>query len=174
MFTTGVHFMAHRHVTLVQIADQTECDRVGIVRPIDRIVAGKGRLYYARRFPGHPRISWIERWLLPEQGWVLNRFHPTATAEPYGFDWYIDIDHVEPGGATWRIDDRFLDLLVTDGHGYELLDADEFADGIEASVIDEQETVAALRSLHALVTALRRLQFSGAALLAEYAPDLPR
>ncbi len=166
--------MAHRHVTLVQIADQTECDRAGIVRPIDRIVVGDGRLYYARQSPEHPRRSSFERWLLPEQGWVVSRFHPMATAQPYGFDWYIDIDHVKPGVDTWRIDDRFLDLVVTDGRGYELLDADELADGIEASAIDGQETVAALRSLHALVTALRRLQFSGAALLAECAPELPQ
>ncbi len=165
--------MAHRHVTRVQVADQTECDRGGIVCPIDRIVAGDGRLYYARQLPGHRDILWRERWLLPEQGWVLNRFHLKDTAVPPGFDWYIDIDHVQPGEDSWRIDDRFLDLVVIDGSGYELRDADELADGIEANLISEQEVVAALRSLHALVTALRRLQFSCAALLAEYAPELP-
>jgi predicted RNA-binding protein associated with RNAse of E/G family len=166
--------MARRHVTSIRIAEQTEADRDGVDCPIDRIVVGNGRLYYARQLAGHRDIRWRERWLLPEQGWVLNRFHLHATAVPTGFDWYIDIDHVQPEGDTWRIDDRFLDLVVIEGSGYELRDADELADGIKAKAISEHETVATLRSLHALVTALRRLQFSGAALLAEYAPELPQ
>ncbi len=96
-----------------------------------------------------------------------------AQAQPFGFDWYIDIDHVAIDDDCWRIEDRFLDVIVYEGRSYQLLDADELAEGIEAEEITVAESVAALRSVHLLVTALRQLEFSGAALLSDFAPGLP-
>jgi hypothetical protein len=52
-------------------------------------------------------------------------------------------------------------------------DADELAECVEQGLISPRAAAGALRSLHALCRALERLHFSGAALLAEFAPGLP-
>lgn len=165
--------MGRQPPTLIDIAERTEHTRSGMVIPLERLELGEGTLYCARKLIAHPRIAAVERWLLPAQGWVVNRFHlhPETTRD---HDWYVDLDQVEPRGDVWKIQDGFLDVVVRECHSYRVLDADELADGIEQGELTSAETVATLRSFHALIEALHRLDCSGSALLDEYAPGLPR
>lgn len=147
--------------------------RDGQILPADRIVNGGSALYFAAEWPHHRRFRYHESWLVPAEGWAVSRFTHRPDAEPFPFDWYIDIDHVGIEGHLWRVADRFLDVVVHEGHDYEVVDADELADGIDLGEIGVGEATAALRSLNALCRSLARLDFSVRALLAEYAPGLP-
>lgn len=166
--------MARHQGALVTVGARTVRGRSGETFPLDRLELTDGGLYYGRFFEGHPSVRYHERWLLPAQGWVVNRFAMRPDAPPFWCDWYIDLDGVEIDGDTWRVDDRFLDVGVIEGCRYEVLDADELADGVEQGAITLAESLAALRDLNDLCRVLPDLGFSGDALLARYAPGLPR
>ncbi len=70
--------------------------------------------------------------------------------------------------------DCYLDVAVFEGSRYEVLDADELAQGLTAGDISVEEAARALESLNRLCRLLASNGFSGAALLAELAPGLPR
>ncbi len=165
--------MPRQKSELVDLRAGTARSREGTLHSLRDVCRGEGVLYYAHAITNHARIQSVERWVLASRGWVVNRFHTFPTAEPYDFEWYVDLDHIEVDAETWRIDDRFLDVIVHECAGYELLDADELADGIEQGELSQDETLAVLRDLHALTLALPRLGFSGRALLERYAPGLP-
>jgi len=156
---------------LVNVAARTVRDRNRTVYPTARLELGADGLYYARPIATSRTFHYHECWLLPAQGWVISRF--AFLPGQREVDWYIETDRIEVSGPLWQVEDGYLDLFVFDGSRYEVLDADELADGIEAAEIPLAEALGALRSLNALCGELRRLDFSGAALLREYAPDLP-
>lgn len=165
--------MPRNQGSVVDTQALTVRDRNGLTYPIERLEVAQGRLFYARAIAGNDLFFYQERWLIPDQGWVVNRFtfheHLRATA----IDWYMETDRVEVAGSTWRVSDGYLDLGVYDGSRYELDDADELADGIAAGEITVAEGLAALHALNTLCKALHRLHFSGESLLREYAPGLP-
>lgn len=142
--------------------------------PLDRLTRSGDTLYIGFAYPNHPRFAFIEQWLLPAQSWIVNRFTRHPGARSFDGDWYVDLDRVTIDGDTWLVHDHFLDVVVHEGRSYELLDADELADGIEQQEIATREVLDALRSLNTLCRELRRLAFSGRALLDTYAPGLPR
>ncbi len=158
--------------SLVDTVAGTVRDRNGVIYPLERLVVAGGRLYYARSIAPNPLFSYHERWLLPEQNWVVNRFafHPHRLPS---IDWYIETDLIEVDGALWRVSDGYLDVGLFEGRRYYLEDADELADGIAAGDIPLAEGLVALRALNQLCLALERHHYSGHALLREYAPGLP-
>jgi len=158
---------------LVNTGERTVRGRDGAVYPLEQLAVHGGALYYGRVFANHPQVCYHERWLLPAQGWVVNRFRTLPQLPPFWCDWYIDLDSTEVDGDRWLVADRFLDVGVHEGRGYEVLDADELAGGIEQHEITLAESLQALRDLSALCTALPSLGFSGAALLQQYATGLP-
>jgi uncharacterized protein len=141
---------------------------------LEHLEQAGGALYAGFSYPDHPRFAFIEQWLIPAQGWVVNRFTMHPHARPWGSDWYIDLDHVTVAGDTWLVHDRFLDLVVHEGRGYELLDADELAEGMASGEITAAEVQSVLHSLHTACAELRRLDFSVKALLEAHAPGLAR
>lgn len=165
--------MALHHGILVDVRARTHRDRHGRVSPLDALVQNSGALYIAGPLPGNPRFRAYQRWLLPTEGWVVGRFAAHPGQRPMAEDWYIDLDAISVSGDVWRVEDRLLDMAVFEGRRYEVLDADELADCIEHGLLPPAAGLAALRSLHRLCRALEQLAFSGAALLAEYAPGLP-
>lgn len=165
--------MSRQAPTVIYLPDRSICRRDGQFRALDRLVVTPTALYYARLWDDHPRIAGNETWLLPAQAWAVTRFSYRPGAQRHAWDWYIDIDHISVSPDTWTISDRFLDIVVHEGAGYEVLDADELADGIDADEISRTETIAALRALDALTKALQRAGFSVTMLLQTYAPDLP-
>jgi predicted RNA-binding protein associated with RNAse of E/G family len=141
--------------------------------PLDRLVVADVALYYARPIAGSEHFHYHERWLLPEQAWSVSRFtfHDHFKDR---VDWYIEMDFIELEGGLWRVRDGYLDVAVWEGSRYEVWDADELAEGMLAGEISVEEAAVALDSLNRLGLALKRNGHSGAALLAEFAPGLPR
>ncbi|MGD9892613.1 MAG: DUF402 domain-containing protein [Dehalococcoidia bacterium] len=166
--------MAKHQGLLVDVAARTHRDRQGRVSPLDDMVVGDGTLFIMGILPNNPRFRAFQRWLLPAHGWVVGCFEPQPGQRPMDCDWYIDIDAISIEGVCWHAEDRLLDLKVFESQRYEVDDADELADCLEQQQIAPADAIAALRSLNALCRALERLNFSGAALLAEFAPGLPR
>lgn len=165
--------MAQHQGLLVDVAARTHRDRQGRISPLDDMVIGDGTLFIMGILPNNPRFRAFQRWLLPAHGWVIGRFDPQPGQRAMDCDWYIDLDAITVDGERWRAEDRLLDLKVFDHRRYEVDDADEFADCMEQHQISAAAAIAALRSLNALCRALEHLDFSGAALLAEYAAGLP-
>jgi predicted RNA-binding protein associated with RNAse of E/G family len=165
--------MALHQGLLVDTRARTHRDRQGRTSPLDALAQSDGALFIAGTLPGNPRFRAFQRWLLPDQGWVVGRFDPHPGQRPMAEDWYIDVDAITVAGHLWRAEDRLLDVSIFEGRRYTVDDADELADCVERGLLTPADAIAALRSLHALCRALDRLDFSGTALLAEYAPGLP-
>lgn len=157
----------------LDLPNRTVSARDGLFYPIDRLAVSDGALYFGRHGANNPGIAYQERWLLPDQGWVVIRWTMHPEAEPFAYDWYVDIDRVDIDGEHWTITDRYLDLIVREGHGYEVLDADELAEAVGSGAIILPDALSSLRSLDALCKALRRHDFSMLSLLQELAPGLP-
>lgn len=165
--------MALHQGLLVDTHARTHRDRQGRVSPLDAMVLAGDTLYIAGPLPGNPRFCAFQRWLIAAQGWVAGRFTVRPGQRPMAEDWYIDVDAISVEGHLWRAEDRLLDVSVYEGARYTVEDADELADCIDRGLTSPADAIVALRSLHALCRALERLNFSGTALLAEYAPELP-
>jgi predicted RNA-binding protein associated with RNAse of E/G family len=155
-------------------------DRDGLWYPLDRMVVADGGLFYSRpigssaeqhRVPGQ-LFHFHQRWILPKQGWVVNRmsYFPDV---PEPMDWYIEPEIITVNGDTWRIRDSYLDVEVYDGLRYCVDDAGELAQGLRDGDISVREAAKALEALDQLCVSLKRLDFSGRALLAAYAHGLP-
>jgi predicted RNA-binding protein associated with RNAse of E/G family len=159
--------------TVIDVAARTVSARDGRHYPLDRLTTTGDSLYFARRGAADPRIAYQERWLLPARGWVVIRWTLHAGAPPLGYDWYVDLDRIEVTGHCWSVSDRYLDATVREGVGYEVHDADELAEAIESGALVLSDGLAALRALDELCKSLRRIDFSVARLLEEFAPGLP-
>ena len=157
----------------VHIPNKTVSARDGLFYPINHMAFSDGVLYFGRHGAENPSIAYQERWLFPEQGWVVIRWTLHSDGKPLGYDWYIDIDRTDIHDGHWTITDRYLDMIVHERVGYEVLDADELADAVAAGRIEVAEALRSLRSLDGLARSLRKHDFSMLALLQELAPGLP-
>lgn len=147
--------------------------RNGVVYALDRLELADGAMYYGHAGAQHPAIAYQERWLLPALGCVVIRWTMREGRAPFNYGWYIDLDGIEVSDEHWTVTDRYLDVIVREGVAYEVLDADELAEAVEANAIALPDALATLRSLDTLCDALRRHHNSVTALLAEAAPGLP-
>lgn len=163
----------HRYQTTLDFTAGVIHTGTGRHEGMDRWERTDTAAYYTRPITGNASIAYAETWLLAGRGFIVSRFqfHPSVTPT---CDWYLDIDTVTVNGTLWTVDDRYLDLYIHDGRGYDLLDADEFADAIEDGTLSGAESLAALRDLHTLCTVLPSLGYRGTAILDAYAPDLPQ
>lgn len=168
--------MARHHGQLIDLRERTLTLRDGeTVVPLDRLEVSEPALYCAFQYPAHPRFRVLESWFIRAHGWVITRFHLHPGARMMNMDWYVDIDRIDiDEGRSWRSTDRYLDVAIHEGHSYEVWDADELADAVEQDAISLENALHALRDIDLLCRELRRLNFSGRALLAEFAPALPR
>jgi len=164
--------MTRHDGSVVDVAQRLVRDRRGRWHPLQRLMVGESGLYLGLPRVEDAHFTYRELWLLPEQGWSVSRFQYQPHVQPQ-VDWYIETDPIAIDGSLWHVRDGYLDLMVYEGVRYELLDADELAEGILAGHINQAEAVEALCSLDRLCRALHRLGFSGRALLDELAPDLP-
>lgn len=161
-----------RHRTIINLDARVVHTRLaGLAVPVDRLESAADAIFFARPMPGSATLTYQQCWVLPVRGWVISKFTFAPDRVP-DCDWYIDIDAAQPTASGWILRDRYLDLLVHDGRGYDLDDAGEFADALAAGDINQTDALAALRDLDAACKALRRHRYSCAALLAEYAPGL--
>jgi predicted RNA-binding protein associated with RNAse of E/G family len=156
------------------VAARRVLERDGRWYALDRLATTDSGLYYARPVAGSDHFHYHERWLLPDHTWSVSRFTFHDHLREGRVDWYIEMDAIEAKDGRWRVSDGYLDVAVWEGSRYEVWDADELADGLRDGEISPEEAIAALHALHRLATCLSKNGYSGAALLADFAPGLPR
>lgn len=147
-------------------------DRNGLSYPLDTLVVTADGLYYARAIEGNDSFWYQERWVLPRQTLVVNRFAFHAHRND-ACDWYIETDLTAVSDEGWRVRDGYLDIYVHEGARYEVEDAGELADAIASGDIPLADAIDALHALDRLCEALRANTCSGHALLRSIAPSLP-
>ena len=113
----------------------TNTDPKGLVRVVDEYRVEPFGLFMARRVVGHPRIAYLQSWLLPGLGIRVNDFrhHPGDERE---WDTYVDIADSTVDGGVWRTVDHYLDLGLRSGEAVEVLDVDEFTAALLGGLID--------------------------------------
>jgi hypothetical protein len=145
-------------VEVFDLAANTNTDPKGHVRTVTRYRREPFGLYLARPTPGHPRIAAIESWLLPALGLRVTRWywHPGHEED---IDFYLDVVDIDAGERQWRSVDHYLDIVVRDRRGAELLDIDEFVVAVQAKLLDAETAERAMQRAYAAVEGLARHQY---------------
>lgn len=132
------------------LAAQTNTDRDGRVRPVDRMYVKPWGLYMARATEV-PRLPVMESWLIPALSLRASIFHYQPRAE-HDQDFYLDIGEFGPvGPQLWRAEDHYLDILVHTGRSSRLIDIDELIAANTAGLLDLPKTIAAVnRAMHVI------------------------
>jgi hypothetical protein len=107
----------------------------------------------AREMPGHAKIAYRESWLLPELGIQVTdwHFHPGCERDQ---DFYVDIALIRPGQDTWQLVDLYLDVVLREGRGLDVLDTDELLAAMTEGFIDARTARQAIETSHATVDQL--------------------
>ncbi|MFC7448986.1 DUF402 domain-containing protein [Rhodococcus daqingensis] len=130
------------------LADKTNTDPKGFVRPVDHYRLEPWGLYMART-SDHAHFHYLESWLLPALGLRASIFH----YHPYHArdqNHYVDIGEFTVADGVWRSEDHYLDLVVRTGRDTELLDVDELIAAHSAGLLDAATTE---RAIHRAMTA---------------------
>jgi predicted RNA-binding protein associated with RNAse of E/G family len=158
----------HIHPPKIEIFDlaaMTNTDPKGLVRAVDEYRVEPFGLYVARSMPDHPKLSYLESWLLPEVGLRITDFRYRAGYER-DQDFYIDIALVEPGPTWWRTTDYYLDIVVRAGRDLDVLDTDELLAATDDGLLDRPTAEWALRTTYRAVAGIAEYGYDLAAWLA--------
>ncbi|GAA5059518.1 ribonuclease FAU-1 family protein [Nocardia callitridis] len=130
-------------VEYFNIADMTNTDPKGFVRPVERYVLEPWGLYMARQ-SDHPEFHYLESWLLPQPNIRVTVFHNNPEHER-DQDYYIDLGEFgQDTSQQWKSIDHYLDIVVRTGRDAELLDADELLAAYAANLVTLAEAEAAI------------------------------
>jgi predicted RNA-binding protein associated with RNAse of E/G family len=154
-------------IELFDVAAATNTDPKGFVRTVQEYRVEPFGLYMAREVAGHPRIAYLESWLLPRLGLRANDFwyHP---GEGRDNDLYLDIADATVGDGVWRTVDHYLDIAVWTGRRLQVLDTDELAGALAAGLITPDTAERAMRSAFDAVEGLAAHGYNLAAWLAPH------
>jgi predicted RNA-binding protein associated with RNAse of E/G family len=135
------------------VAAGTNTDPKGFVRPVRDYQVQPFGLYMSREMQGHPKLAWVDSWLLPSLGirvtdWWFNPGHQRDQ------DYYIDIVDVTRDGDVWRTVDHYLDIVVRTGRDAQVIDLDEYVEAVAAGVLDPAAAERALVSSYRTVDGL--------------------
>jgi hypothetical protein len=135
------------------LADMTTVDPKGYVRTVDEYRVEPFGLYVARPVEGHPSLAYRESWLLPDLGVQITDwyFRPGYERDQ---DFYVDIAHIQPGEQTWHLVDLYLDIVLRDGRGLEVLDTDELIGAMSAGLLDYRTGQSAFETTYQAVDRL--------------------
>lgn len=161
--------------TVIDFPTSTYHDRGGEIYQLTSCVRSDGGAYVAGPAApvGHPSVVALQRWLLPQPGWMVGcTLLQDPDAQPLP-DWHVDLVAIEVTPDQWRVTDHFIDVTVFEGERYEVLDLDEFVDALAAGSLPVETGLDTLRSLHQLCTGLTDAEFSVNTLLERHAPTLP-
>lgn len=138
------------------LAERTNTDPKGFVRPVDHYRVEAWGLYMART-ADHKQFHYLESWLLPELGIRASifHFHPYHERDQ---DHYVDIGTFTRGDARWKSEDHYLDLVVRTGRDTELLDVDELMEAHKQGLLD---TSTAQSAVHTAKTAVEGIASHG-------------
>jgi predicted RNA-binding protein associated with RNAse of E/G family len=133
----------------------TNTDPKGLVRRVDEYRVEPFGLYMAREVVGHPRIAYLESWLLPPFGLRANDFwyHPGGERDD---DLYVDIADTTVTDGVWRTVDHYLDIAVWTGRGLQVLDVDELTAALLAGLVDAETAQRAMQTAFDAVEGLAR------------------
>lgn len=107
------------------------------------------------------RSKWyaMQAYILPELHLQIVRFD-WREGQARDFDYYIDIISVVEKGERWVVRDLYLDLIVYEGCKVEILDTDEYLEGIAEGHIDRAEAEHALNVTHTMLNNLAECGYS--------------
>jgi hypothetical protein len=135
------------------VASGTNTDPKGFVRSVSEYRVEPFGLYVSRKMVGHPKLEWVESWLLPELGIRVTDWWFTPGNER-DQDFYIDIVDVRRDGEVWRTVDHYLDIVVRVGRDSEIIDLDEYVEAIAAGLLDPAAAERALAASYRALTGL--------------------
>lgn len=146
-------------VELFDVAAMTNTDPKGFIRRVEEYRVEPFGLYLARPVVDHPRMTYLQSWLLPAQGLRVTNwtFRPGAVAQHY---LYLDVVDVDRGPGVWRSLDHYLDVVVYPGRSLEVLDTDELLAALAAGLINTPTAERALRTVYHSVERITRYDYS--------------
>jgi len=132
------------------LAAGVNIDSKGCARVVDEYRLTPFGLYMSRAMVDRPTAHWVEAWLLPELGICVTDWwwNPGHTRDQ---DFYLDICEIARDGDRWLLTDHYLDIVVRNRRGAEVVDLDEFVAAVGLGLLDAVTAEAALgRSYRAL------------------------
>jgi uncharacterized protein len=124
---------------LFDLAAGVNVDTKGCARAVDEYRETPFGLYMSRAMIDRPTAHWVESWLLPDLGlcvtdWWWNPGHLRDQ------DFYLDICEIERDGDRWRLTDHYLDIVVRNRRGAEVVDVDEFVAAVATGLLSPTTT----------------------------------
>ncbi|WP_288433665.1 DUF402 domain-containing protein [uncultured Deinococcus sp.] len=113
-------------------------------------------LFVARDFDRHPRVRHWQAHLLPDLDLVVCRYDFHGPRE---HDYYIDVAQVSREDGLWAVRDLYLDVVVHDGLGAEILDTDELLAARAADLIGEADLHRAVTVAHRTLSGLAHASY---------------
>jgi uncharacterized protein len=154
----AVHAVPAIHPPKIELFDpraMTNTDPKGFVREVDRYRIEPFGLYLARPVINHPRMRYLESWLLPDLNLRISdwHFHPGHERDQ---DFYIDVALVDQQPGSWRSVDLYLDIILRIGRGLDVLDSDELVAAIDSGLLDRATGKRALETAFHATNGLAR------------------
>lgn len=150
---------------------RTNTDSKQLVRTVDEYRVEPFGLYMARPMADHPKLTYMESWLLPDLGLRVTDFHWRPGHER-AQDFYVDIVSIETGPVRWRSVDLYLDIAVGTGRYAEVLDVDEFLVALRADLLDDATAQHAMETMHTTLDGLARHRYDLPCWLREHGVEL--
>ncbi|MTD57351.1 DUF402 domain-containing protein [Amycolatopsis pithecellobii] len=135
------------------VAAGTNTDPKGHLRKVEQYRVEPFGLYLARPTPGRAQFHYLESWLLPGLGLRLTDFWFSPGHER-DQDFYLDVVHIDRDGDVWRSTDWYLDIVLREGRGLQVLDTDELLAASAAGLISPADARRALEIAYATVGGL--------------------
>ncbi len=132
------------------VAARTNIDTKGHARAVDEYRVTDFGVYMSRAMVARPTAHWMQSWLLPELGlcvtdWWWNPGHERDQ------DFYLDVCEIVRDGDRWLLTDHYLDIVVQNRRGAQVIDVDEFVAAVACGVLDPAAAEAAMHRTHRAV-----------------------
>ncbi|SFB52647.1 hypothetical protein SAMN05216266_11667 [Amycolatopsis marina] len=140
---------------IFDVPGMSNTDPKGIVRDVERFQVESFGLYMARPTPGRRQFHYLESWLLPGLGLRITDFWFTEGHE-HDQDFYLDVVDIERHDDRWRATDLYLDIVLRDARGLDVLDSDELLAATSADLLPAYTARQALDTTFTTVDGLAR------------------
>jgi predicted RNA-binding protein associated with RNAse of E/G family len=137
------------------IKSGTNTDPKGIVRAVEEYRVEPFGLYLARPTPGRAQFHYLESWFLPDLGLRITDFWFLPGNER-NQDFYLDVVKVRRDGATWTSTDLYLDIVLREKIGLDVIDSDELLEASASGLLSTEDALRALEITYATVDGLAK------------------
>lgn len=139
--------------SVFDVPARTNIDSKGVGRTVDEYRVTPFGLYMSRAMVARPAAHWMESWLLPDLGlcvtyWWWNPGHARDQ------DFYLDVCDIARDGGRWLLTDHYLDIVVRQRRGAEVVDVDEFVAAVALGLLDPTAAEAAMHRAYRAVDGL--------------------